>query len=103
MVQPAQSSLSRYTSGRQGVRSAAWRFLLEPKMGTIFVVQVDNTTAIILNLEKSVTLGIRGTNGLWQFTKPSADKSVTKTRSGIHCSSEFPFAKISAQRAKERT
>jgi len=40
-------------------------------MCAIFVVQVDNTTPIILNYEKSGTLGILGTTGLWQFTKPS--------------------------------
>jgi hypothetical protein len=35
------------------------------------MMQVDNTTPIILNHEKSVTLGILGMTGLWQFTKPS--------------------------------
>jgi hypothetical protein len=40
-------------------------------MVPLFMVQVDNATPIILNREKSVTLGILGTLALWRFTKLS--------------------------------
>jgi hypothetical protein len=40
-------------------------------MGPVFVVRVDNATPIILNGEKSVTLGILGTPALWRSTKLS--------------------------------
>jgi hypothetical protein len=40
-------------------------------MCPVFVIRVDNATPIILNCEKSVTLGILGTLALWRFTKLS--------------------------------
>ena len=43
-------------------------------MRAVLVVQVDNTTPIILNHEKSVTPGILGTTGLWQFTREDEAK-----------------------------
>jgi hypothetical protein len=35
--------------------------LPQTEMGSVLVVQVDNATPIVLNREKSVTLGILGT------------------------------------------
>src|SRR5215471_6019376 len=41
------------------------------EMVTDAVLQVDNATHIILNREKSITLGILGTLALWRSTKLS--------------------------------
>src|SRR5215471_175582 len=40
-------------------------------MVALLMVQVDNTTPIILNRERSVTFGTLGTLALWWFTKLS--------------------------------
>src|SRR6266566_6724758 len=40
-------------------------------MRAVLVVRVDNATPIILNREKSITLGILGTLVLWRSTKLS--------------------------------
>src|SRR5215471_13188732 len=40
-----------------------------PLMVPLFMVQVDNQTPIVMNREKSVTLGILGTLARWRSTK----------------------------------
>src|SRR2546423_2892589 len=52
-------------------RPTCWRVLREPEMRPVLMVRVDNATPIILNREKSITLGILGTLVLWRSTKLS--------------------------------
>jgi hypothetical protein len=47
--------------GCRGRNSTAGSVLTESEVSPIFVIQVDNATPIVLNREKSVTLGILGT------------------------------------------
>ena len=46
-------------------------FFVQAQVSSVFVVQVNNATPIILNREKSITLGILGTLELWRSTKLS--------------------------------
>jgi hypothetical protein len=46
-----------------------WRDVSDPFVIPPVIVRVDNATPIILNCEKSVTLGTLGTLALWRSTK----------------------------------
>ena len=46
-------------------------YIRQSKMSTVLMVQLDNATPIILNREKSITLGTLGTLARWRFTKLS--------------------------------
>jgi len=49
-----------------------WVCPSQSEMSPVYAVQGDNATPIVLNPEKSFTLGILGTTGLWQSTNLSA-------------------------------
>ena len=57
--------------GGFGLIDFGWALHVQCFVRTFVVEQVDNATPIILNLEKSVTLGILGTLALWRSTKLS--------------------------------
>jgi hypothetical protein len=64
VVQPAQprKGLNLAFTGRANFCcTTCWRVLRQSKMSPVLLVQVDNATPIVLNGEKSVTLGILGT------------------------------------------
>ena len=88
----------------------------EAQMGTPFVVRVDNATPIILNREKSITLGILGTLSPWRSTKLSpgmgelcADAASMRTqefgswRSRNGCSIRWPVAVCAWRRCLRST
>jgi hypothetical protein len=60
MVQPADSLLSKDPTRSYRTNPAVRCPLLKSKMRAVLVMQVDNATPIVMNLEKSVTLGILG-------------------------------------------
>jgi hypothetical protein len=60
MVQAAQSHMRNHLTGYCRADSAARCFFVQTKMGSVFMVQVDNLIPIVLSREKSVIRGIRG-------------------------------------------
>jgi hypothetical protein len=69
MVQPAESFRNKDGTRSRHTSSVVRRSLSKPQVRPVFVVRVDNATPIILNREKSITLGTLGTLALWRFTK----------------------------------
>jgi|SRR6516165_9423343 len=64
VMQPTESRQGNDLASDRGCRgrnSTAGSVLTESEVGPIFVIQGDNATPIVLNREKSVTLGILGT------------------------------------------
>jgi hypothetical protein len=111
-----KSPTRKNSAGTIGVRSTERRFLSEAKMRAIFVMRVDNATPIILNREKSITLGILGTLTPWRSTKLSpgmgelcADATSMRTqefgswRSRNGCSIRWPAAVCAWRRCPRST
>ena len=105
MMQTAESLTSSDATGDLRTNSARRCFLSQSEMSSVFVVQVDNATLIVMNCEKSVTLGILGTLALWWSTKlsPGIDElcsgaasmrthELSSWRSRNGCSIRWPAA-----------
>src|SRR5664279_5216378 len=76
VMQPAHALLANHRPLFQRACPASRRLLVQPEVGSVVVIQVDNATPIVLNREKSFTLGILGTTALWRSTNPSPGMGV---------------------------
>jgi hypothetical protein len=64
MMQPAESLLRKNLTRSYGTNSAVRCPLLKSEMRAVLMMQVDNSTPIVKNREKSITLSILGTLAL---------------------------------------
>jgi hypothetical protein len=72
MMQAAYALMGDDATGGHRATSALGRSLPQPQMRAILMIQIDNTTPIVLNLEKSDIPGIRGMGARFGFMKPSS-------------------------------